>query len=85
MGSVTIRNRGANTIFGSFFQALPVGPFPFSAAIQAGVFSLGQNQSLNFDDISFAVLGLIAAAGLPGSNVEVIALQRSGIGSGGFN
>lgn len=84
MGSVSIANGGTNAIFGAFFQSLPVGPFPFSAAIQVGVFSLAGGKFLNFDDISFSVLGLIAAAGLPGASVQVIALQRPGIGSGGF-
>lgn len=86
MGSMTIRNRGPNTIYGKFFQTLPPG-LPGAnivAGIAPNVFSLAQNQSLNFDDISFAVLALISDIGLPGTFVEVIALQRPGIGSGGF-
>lgn len=86
MGSVTIANGGSKDIYGAFFQALPVGPFPITAAIAPNVFKIPSGSKyLNFDDISYAVVALITIAGVPATDVQVIGLQRSGIGSGGFN
>lgn len=85
MGSVSMVNNGAKDVCAQFFQTLPVGPFPTVFGIAPNVFRLPTGgKILNLDDISYAVIALITLAGAPATDVQVIGLQRSGIGSGGF-
>lgn len=77
MGSLYIRNRGANPVFIAF-DALPA-----AASLGNGRIQIQPNEAINLDDISFSQIGMLCAAGLS-TSVEGIGVIRPGNAGGGI-